>query len=95
MIIFNKYKNILDVFIDNPNSESLNYLKPIYKKSCNIFRSKSGLTDFLKEDCLNKNILTSNRLSQQAPKIGNSQLYQHRNVIPIGPKTEKTQYEKY
>lgn len=58
--IFNRYKDILDDFID---SLDLNILpRLIDKRLCNMFKFRNRSTNFLKEDCLNKNISTFDKL---------------------------------
>lgn len=61
MVIPNKYKDILDDFINSSDSESPDYVGLIDKRSYNAFRSKSSLAGLLKRDCLDKDVL--NRLS--------------------------------
>lgn len=70
MAISNRYKDTLDGFIDSSNPESP--LGPIDKESCNAPRFRDDSTSFLKEDCLNKEILASHRSSQLTSKTGNS-----------------------
>lgn len=69
MTIFNIYKDVWDDFINSSNLKSS--LRSIDKESYNIFRFKNSLTDFLEEDCLNKNILALNRLLRLAFKTRN------------------------
>lgn len=70
VVISNRYKNILDNFIDSSNPNSL--LRLINKKLCNKSKSRSNLISFLEENYLDKDILTSDKLSQLTSKIENS-----------------------
>lgn len=70
MAIPNKYKNILDNFIDSSNLESLDWPKPIDKRLFNASRSRGSSIGFLEENCLDENVLASNRLSRLVPKTG-------------------------
>lgn len=56
MIIFNKCRDNLDDFIDSSDLKFLDQTKPIVKKSHNTSKFESSLVDFLREDCLKKNI---------------------------------------
>lgn len=62
MTIFNKYKDILNDLIDSSDPKFLDWLKLIDKKSRNALRSRSGLRDLLKKNCLDKNVLDLNKL---------------------------------
>lgn len=60
MVIFNRYKNIFDNFINNWNAKFWNKLKVIDKMLCNIFRSKNKFKKArlkLEKHFLNKNFL--------------------------------------
>lgn len=92
MAISNKYKHILDDFIDNLDLKSL--LKSIDKKFYNAPRFKVNSTSLFKEDCLNKNVLASDRLSQLAPKSRNIKLHQRQDFALFDSKSERAQYEK-
>lgn len=70
MEIPNRYKNTLDNFIDSSNPESP--LGPIGKEAHNAPRSRGSLTNFLEKDCLDENVLASDRSLQLAPKTGDS-----------------------
>lgn len=65
MIIFDRYKDILDDFIDNSDLESLPGL--IDKMLQNAHRSKGYSIGFLEKNWLDKNVLPSHKLSQLAP----------------------------
>ena len=54
--ISNKYKDILNNFINSSSSKSLNQPRLMNKKLYNAFRSKNNLIDLFKRNCLNKNI---------------------------------------
>lgn len=56
MAISNKYKNTLDNFINNSDTKSLDWPGLIDKGSHNMPKSKSSLTIFLEEYCLDKDI---------------------------------------
>lgn len=56
VVITNKYKNTLDDLIDNLNTMSSNWARPIDKKSCNASKSKNNLTSLLESNCLNEYI---------------------------------------
>lgn len=68
--ISNRYKDILDGFINKSDPESL--LISINKGLCNMSRSKSSLIVLLKEACLDKDISALKRLLQLMPKTQNS-----------------------
>ena len=63
IVIFNKYKDTLNNLINNSDikspdyPDSPNWLGLIDKESCNGPKSRDGSPTFLKEDCLDKNIL--------------------------------------
>lgn len=78
MPISNKYKNTLNYFINNLDSKSL--LRLNNKGFYNVPRSKHGSKSFLEKNCLNKDVLTSNRSLWVVPKTKNFQLHQHYNV---------------
>lgn len=63
LIIFNNYKNILNDFINYANSEFLDWSKQINKRLYNMLKSKDSLMSFLKENNLNKNVSTLDKLS--------------------------------
>ena len=73
---FNRYKNTLDDLSDSLNirspdqPESSNWLELIDKEIENARRLRSALLDFLKKDCLDKNV--SVMLLQIAPKTQDS-----------------------
>lgn len=73
VIIQNKYKDILDDFINSSDTkfldqlDFLNQLKLIDRKLYNAFKSRNSLLTLLKEDCLDKDILVI--LLELAPKI--------------------------
>lgn len=60
MAISNKYKDLLNNFIDSSDFEFL--LRLINKKLYNLPKSKNSLTYFLEKHCLNKDVLAFNRL---------------------------------
>lgn len=92
MAIPNRYKNILDDFIDRSNPEFL--LGPIDEKLRNAPRSKSDSTGLPKENCLDEDVSASNRSSQLAAKTRDFQLHQRRDVASFGPKNRRAQYGK-
>lgn len=49
MVIFNKYKDTFDYFIDSLDEVSLNWLKLIDKGLCNTPRSKNNSIDLSKK----------------------------------------------
>ena len=53
----NRYKDILNNLIDNPDEESPNWPGPIDKRSRNALRFRSNLTGLSKKDYLDKNVL--------------------------------------
>lgn len=53
-------------------------------------KSRGGLTSFLGKDCLNKDILISNRVLRLTLKTRDSQFYQRHDVALFGSKNEKT-----
>ena len=61
--ICNKYNNILNDFINSSDLKSLNWPRSIDKNYINILISRNHLTSFPEEDCLNKNVLVSNKSS--------------------------------
>lgn len=65
--IHNKYKDILDSFIYSSDLEFLAGL--IEERFGNTPRFRSGLTNLLKTDCLEKNVLVWNKSLQLEPKI--------------------------
>ena len=67
MAIFNKYKNILDNFINIVNLESLPEL--INTSSSNMSRFRDGSTSFLEKNELNGDILALNRSSKLVPEL--------------------------
>lgn len=70
IVISNTYKDTLNNFI---NSSDLEFsLRLIGKKSCNAPRSKDILIDFSKKNCLDKDVLTSNKSLRLVPKTRNS-----------------------
>lgn len=69
MLISNKYKNTLSDFINSLDSKSVLRLND--KGFCNTPRSKHSLTSFLEKNCLNKDVLTSNRSLRVVPKTKN------------------------
>lgn len=73
LAISNRYKDILDHFMHNSDPESLP--GPINERFCNTFRSRRGSTSHPEEDCLNKNVLVSDRSLQLALKIEHSLLH--------------------
>lgn len=66
MAIFNKCKNILDDFINNLETESSDWPRPIHKGLRNMPKSEGSSTKLLERNYLNKDIL--NRSSQLAPR---------------------------
>lgn len=90
--ILNRYKDTLDDFIDNSNSEFLPRL--INKSSRNMPRSKGGSTGFLKDNYLNKDFLALKRSSQLIAKTKDSQLHQCYKVALFNPKNKRAQYKK-
>lgn len=91
-IIFNRYKNTLDDFINSSDIESLDSLKQSDKESCNTSRSKSSLINLSKEDCLDKNIL--DMPLGLAAEIENSQIPQYYDIQILDLKNGRIQYEK-
>lgn len=87
MAISNRYKNILNNFIDSLNPESLP--RPINEKLCKTSRLKDGLTRFPKKNCLYENVSASNKSLQLMPKTRNFQSYQRRDILPFGPKSKR------
>lgn len=87
MIISNKYKSTLDNLINSSNSKFL--LRSIDKKSYNMPKIRGYLISFLEENSLDKDVLTSNKLSQLVSKTANFQLYQHYDIKPFGLKNKK------
>lgn len=73
----NKCKNSLNDLINNLDTDFPNWPKLINKGSRNAFRFESSPRRFLEGDCLNKDVI--DKLLQLAPKIGDSQVYQHHN----------------
>lgn len=67
IVIFNRYKDNLDDFIDSSNEKSLDWPGPIDKGSNNTPRFESSSIGFLKKYHLDKNV--SDSLSQLMPKI--------------------------
>ena len=66
MTVCNKNKNTLHDVIDSLNPKSLDWLKPIDKGSCNLFRFEGSFIRLLDGFCLNKDI--SNCLVCRAPE---------------------------
>ena len=94
MAIFNKYKDTLDnlinssdiKFSDYPNF--LNWPELIDKRSQNALKSRSGISHFLEDDYLDKDILIM--LLEPALKIEDSLVYQCYNIAILGPKNKRT-----
>ncbi len=69
----NKYKVTLDEQIDNIDikspdwPDSPNRLRLIDKRSCNLFRSRSGSLTFSEEDCLDEDVSVTSL--EPVPKI--------------------------
>lgn len=61
MTIANKYKDILNDFINNSDQKSLQEL--IDERSRNAPRSRGGSTGLLEKHCLNEDVLASDTLS--------------------------------
>ena len=55
-------------------------------------RSRGNSPTFLKEDCLDENVLVTSL--EPARKIHDSQVHQRYNFVPFGLKNEKAQYGK-
>ena len=79
-------------FIDSSDPEFP--LGLIDKEIYNISKSKSSSTDLSNEDCLDKNVLVSDRSSRLALKTRDFQLHQHRDVALFVPKSRKAKYKK-
>ena len=84
--ISNRYKDTLDDLINSSDSESLDWLGLINKRSCNVSMSESSSADFLEGNCLDKNL--SDKSSRLASKIQDLQVRQRRIIVP------QTGYEK-
>lgn len=87
--IFYNYKNILDYFINSSDPKFLNWLRPIDQRLYNALRSKNDLTSFLEKNYLDENVLALNRLSELAPKTGNSELHYCDDIIFFGLKNRR------
>lgn len=92
MTISNRYKNTLNNIINKSNLEFIPEL--IDKKLCNAPRFRSNLTDLLEKNYFNKNVLASDKSSQQVSKIRNFKLYQYYDITLFGLKNRRTQYRK-
>lgn len=94
MTIPNRYKDTLDNFINSSNSKFSDWPRSIDKRSYNILKFKNSLIGFLRENCLNKNVLTSNKSLWLALRTENSQLHQCHDIALFGSKNRKAQYKK-
>lgn len=89
----NKYKNILDDFIDNSDIMFPDCQRPIDKESYNVSRSENSLIGLLERDCLDQDLL--HLLLGLALKTPNFQVYQCYDVIILDPKSVgRVQYKK-
>lgn len=62
MVIFNKYKDILEYFINYWDPAFPDWLGQIDEKLCNVSKSEGSLIILLEEFCLDKDILDSSKL---------------------------------
>ena len=76
----NQYKDTLDDLLNSSNSKSLDWVRPVDKKSRNALMSEGSLADLSKWDCLDKDLL--DRSSCLAPKTRDLQVRQRRVVAP-------------
>lgn len=98
MAILNKYKDTLDDFINNSNTESLDqpksldWLKPIDKETCNASRTQDASLSFLEKNCMDKDVLVTSL--ELAPKTQDCQVYKCCHIIPLVLKSERAKYGK-
>lgn len=92
VVILNKYYDILNDLINSSDPEFFH--RAIDEKFRNTPRSEGVSISLLKKNYLDKHVLPLNRSSHIAPKIKNSQFYQHHVILLFGLKSWETWYRK-
>ncbi len=88
-----KYKDTLDDFINSSDMkfpdkpDSPDWPRLIDKGSRNAPKSKDDSPTLLEEDRLDKDVPL-----ELAPKIQASQVHERHDIVPLGPKSGRTQY---
>ena len=88
MAICNGYKDTFNNLLDNSDTKSLDWLRPINKRLHNTLISENSLTRLLKGDYLDKNIL--DRSLQLMPQIRDSEVYQPHDITIFGLKSGRS-----
>lgn len=89
--IFNKFKETLVDLINSPCPECLP--RASYEILHNAPKSQHGSRNIAKKNCLNKDVLASDRSLQLYLQTQGSKLYLCRNIF-FGHKSRKTHYKK-
>lgn len=85
--ISNRYKDTLEDFIDSSNPKALPEI--IDERFHNVARFRDSSTSLLEKNCLNKDVLALEKLSQVVAKIKNPQFHQYRHAATFDSKNKR------